>query len=123
MGDIILMVKWKLFGKSKKEEETTQQVDLKQETEEKTFEEATNEEQTDGPIAEYHETLHTGTTTSKSSSNTASDSEQRRWRDVDSIEEDIDTLHVKKTKVPVTELDKKVDKILEKNKEKHKKKE
>ena len=60
--------------------------------------------------------------TKKTSSKKSSDADQRLWRDVDSIEEDVDTLHIKKAKKPVTEVDKKVDKLIEKNKEKHKRK-
>lgn len=114
------MGKWKIFSKSKKEEETAGITQATEETNEEVPEEKSTEEQTDQPIAEYHETLHTGkkTSTSKTISHTSSNVDQRLWRDVDSIEEDVDTLHTKKAKKPVTEVDKKVDKLISKHKKK-----
>ncbi len=114
------MVKWNIFGKSKKEEKIEETEEIKeQKTEEKTA-----EEETERPLAEYHETLKTGkkTAAKKTSSNITSDISPRIWRDVDSIEKDVDTLHIKKAQKPVTEVDKRVDTLIEKNKEKHKRK-
>jgi len=110
------MVRWKLFGRAKKEdsnhnEEENTEISIESSDEEK----ETGEE----PIAEYRETLETGTTKSKTTAvKTTTPSEQRIWRDVDSIEENIDNLHIQKAKKPVTELDKKVDGIIEKRKKK-----
>ena len=107
------MAKWKLFSKSK-EEDTAQPEEKTINTSEKT------EEMQDKPIAEYHETLDTRTQT-KSKTRTvkaSSPSEQRVWRDVDAIEENIDTLHIRKAERPITDVDKKVDKLIEKRKRK-----
>lgn len=110
------MGKWNIFGKAKKEETT-------QETTREATKEASCEEQTEGPLAEYRETLHTNKKTSNSKTkDTSSDVDQRVWRNVDSIEKDVDTLHIRKAQRPVTEVDKKVDKLIEKTKEKHKRK-
>lgn len=81
-------------------------------------------EEEEGPLAEYRETLHTNkkTATSKKPKSNSSDVDQRVWRDVDSIEKDVDTIHIRKAKKPVTEVDKKVDLLIEKNKEKRKRK-
>jgi len=116
------MGKWKIFSKSKKEEEKTDMAHGTEDITEAAVEE-TPTEQTDGPIAEYHESLHTSkkASTSKTISHISSNVDQRVWRDVDSIETDVDTIHIKKAQKPVTEVDKKVDQLIEKNKKKHKK--
>ena len=77
--------------------------------------EKTIEEQETGekPLAEYKETLQTGSK-SKKTSKPASD--QVVWRDIGAIEKKIDNLHITRAQKPVTELDRKVDWILEKNK-------
>ena len=110
------MVRWKLFGRAKKED-----LDQNEEENTETSMESSDEEKevVDEPIAEYRETLETGKTTSKTTTKkTTVPSKQRIWRDVDSIEGNIDNLHIKKAKKPVTELDKKVDGIIEKRKKK-----
>lgn len=114
------MGKWKIFGKLKKEEETTNTTQATEETNGEDLEEKSTEEQTDQPLAEYHETLHTNkkTSTSKTVSHTSSNVDQRVWRDVDSIETNVDTIHIKKAQKPVTEVDKKVDKLISKHKKK-----
>lgn len=114
------MGKWKIFGKLKKEEETTNTTQATEETNGEDLEEKSTEEQTDQPLAEYHETLHTNkkTSTSKTISHTSSNVDQRVWRDVDSIETNVDTIHIKKAQKPVTEVDKKVDKLISKHKKK-----
>jgi hypothetical protein len=109
------MVRWKLFGRAKKEdsnqnEEENTEISMESSDEEK----ETGEE----PLAEYRETLETGKTTSKTTAVKTTPSEQRIWRDVDSIEGNIDNLHIQKAKKPVTEIDKKVDGIIEKRKKK-----
>ena len=123
------MTRWKLFGRAKKEDsnqnekENTETLIGPSDEEEKTeiSIESSDEEKeaVSEPIAEYHETLQTGTTTSKTTTvKTTTPSEQRIWRDVDAIEENIDNIHMQKAKKPVTELDKKVDGIIEKRKKK-----
>jgi len=120
------MAKWKLFGKSKsKEEEITEpcekveditepcdEVEEIAEPREKVEEEVTVQEE-DKPLTEYKETLYTGVSTSKKGERHVS-SDQRIWRDIDSIEKDIDKLHLREGKKPVAELEKKVDLIISK---------
>ena len=79
------------------------------------------EEEEDKPLAEHKETLYSGTTTKKDKTRKSSltQTDQRIWRDVKTIEEDVDNLHIKKAAKPVTALDKKVDKLIEKTKTKH----
>jgi len=80
-----------------------------------TNKEKTIEEQETGekPLAEYKETLHTGSK-SKKTSNTVPN--QAVWRDVNAIEDKVDNLHITRAKKPVTELDRKVDRLVEKRK-------
>ena len=111
------MAKWRLFGKSKaKEEEKPETQEIKEETVEEPIE--TTSEPEDKPIAEYHETLHTGSTSKKQTTTSKPTSDQRIWRDVDSIENNVDKLHIKKAQKPVTEVDKTVDKLIAKRKKK-----
>ena len=110
------MARWKLFGRAKKEDSTQ-----KEEGNTEISIESSQEEKEVGekPIAEYRETLETGTTTSKTTKvKTTTPSEQRIWRDVDAIEENVDYIHIKKAKKTVTDLDKKVDGLIEKRKKK-----
>jgi hypothetical protein len=108
------MAKWRLFGKSKEKED--EEIEQEPSEEDKPLE----EESEDKPLAEYSETLHTGKPTSKkgSTSENISASDQRIWRDVESIEHKVDDLHKTKAKKPVTEVDKTVDKLIEKRKRK-----
>jgi hypothetical protein len=120
------MSRWKLFGKSKPKEEKIQEPSEKveeisepcemveeiSESDEKVVEEVTVEEKQ--PLTEYKETLYTGGSTSKKEIKQVS-SDQRIWRDIDSIEKNIDNLHLKEEKKPITELEKKVDMILSKS--------
>jgi hypothetical protein len=116
------MAKWKLFNKTKnKEEETPESKEETEEIEEEKIEE--NEETTpteneDEPLDEYHETLHTGTTKKQTTQTHKTPSNQRLWRDVDAIEENVDNIHMRKANKPVTNLDKTVDKLIEKRKKK-----
>lgn len=110
------MSRWKLFGKSKEEEISPPEDTIGEEKTEEEFE--TTQKLEDQPLVEYNETLYsTGYTPKKAISSkkgkTAS-SDQRIWRDVDDIEDKIDTLHISRAKKPVTEIDRKVDKIVSK---------
>jgi hypothetical protein len=106
------MAKWKLFGKSKKNEETKTEETVKEETQ---F--VIEDESGDKPLAEYNETLETVSTSKKKTvKKTQSPSDQRIWRDVNSIEEKVDNLHISRAQKPVTELDKRVDKLIDKKK-------
>jgi hypothetical protein len=102
------MTKWKLFGKLKK--------DIEKKPEAATIEEpqvVIQEEPEDKPLAEYSETLESiSTSKQKSVKKSSPPSDQRIWRDVDLIEDKIDNLHITRAQKPVTELDKKVDKLI-----------
>ncbi len=103
------MSRWKLFGKSKsKEDKITEPAETIKEDAEEYIE--TDQEPDDQPLAEHQETLYTGVSTSKKG--TAASSDQRIWRDVDAIEENIDTLHITKARKPHSEIEKTVDKII-----------
>jgi len=112
------MAKWNLFAKSKKnEKETVKNKDEAIKEEIGTENQETKEIKEDKPLAEHHETLETG-----KKRKTDKSSDQRIWRDVDSIENKIDKLHITNAEKPVSEIDKKVDRIVSKVKEKTKKK-
>ena len=98
------MARWRLFGRSK-EEDTLEEAEVEP-----------IEESGDEPLVEYSEKLHTGT--SKSKTYSATNVDQRIWRNVDSIEEKVDNLHITKANKPVTELDKTVDRLIEKKQKK-----
>jgi hypothetical protein len=117
------MAKWKLFGKSKSKEdeviEPEETIEETGETIEETEEiiETEKELEDKQPLAEYHETLQTGVSTSKKGKTTPP-SDQRIWRDTSAIEEKVDNLHITKAQKPVTEIDKTVDKLITKRKKK-----
>jgi hypothetical protein len=108
------MAKWSLFKKSKLENEYI--------TKDDTIEIITNKEEyknDNKPLAEYKETLYTAAKSSKKTkSNTTSSTEQRYWRDVDLIEKKVDHLHINRAQKPTTEVDKTVDKLIQKRKKK-----
>jgi hypothetical protein len=106
------MIKWNLFKILKHENEDVKTKEPQVIKNEEVI------EQKDEPLAEYKETLFTSKKSSKKSSNTSSSNENRYWRDVDSIEKKIDKLHITQAKKPTTELDKKVEKIIQKQKKK-----
>ena len=102
------MAKWKLFGKSKKNKENKPKEVFKEETQV-----VIEDESGDKPLAEYSETLETVSTSKKKSvKKTPSPTDQRIWRDVDSIENKVDNLHITRAKKPVTELERKVDNLI-----------
>ena len=106
------MAKWKLFGKSKKDGKTKPEETVKEETQVVIIDESG-----DKPLAEYSERLETASTSKKKSvKKKPSPSDQRIWRDVNSIEEKVDNLHISRAQKPVTELDKRVDKLITKKK-------
>ncbi len=115
------MPRWKLFSKSKsKEEEKTEPLEpIKDEkiTEpQETITEEENLEEEEKILAEYKETLYSSSHTAKRGKKQVL-SNQRIWRDMDSIEKNIDVLEVKKVVKPIAELDKKVDKIISRTRE------
>jgi hypothetical protein len=111
------MIKWRLFGKSKDVDETKSEQDY-QEPNQKVDEidacSEPEEEIDNQPLAEYHETLESGKPRSKSysSSQGTYESDQRIWRDILLIEEKVDQLHKIRAEKPITEIDKKVDKLI-----------
>jgi len=115
------MSRWKLFSKSKsKEEEKTkpQETIKDSKTSESKIEEnkEQNIQQEKEILAEYKEKLYTGTPSAiKARKQVLTD--QRIWRDMKSIEKNIDTMEVKKVVKPVKELEKKVDNIILRRKE------
>ena len=98
------MSKWKIFGKTKQKEDESQQTEEQTSIESKKLEESETEK--------YSETLYTSKSTAKKTS------DQMVWRDVEAIEEKVDDLHIIKAQKPVTELDKTVDRLLQKRKKK-----
>ena len=122
------MSKWRLFGKSKKEEKNDfhEPVNVEnnpvepEEIQEFEAEPIQQPEPQDQPLVEHHDTLHTGKPSNEqgSSANSRSSSDQRVWRDVEAIEENIDNIHVKNSGNPPSELDKKVDQIIKKKEKK-----
>jgi hypothetical protein len=102
------MAKWKLFGKSKKEGEIKPKDSFKEETQV-----VIEKESGDKPLAEYSETLETVSTSKKKSvKKYPTPSDQRIWRDVNSIEDKVDNLHITRAQKPVTELERKVDTLV-----------
>lgn len=108
---------WKLFGKSKPKEEETKELEESDVEEQIEGDDELETESKDESLAEYSETLETGKPTSKRSSN-ATSSDQRVWRDVKGIEGAVDNLHITRAQKPITDLDKRVDKLIEKRKKK-----
>ena len=111
------MIKWRLFSKSKETKETKPEEDIQKNLEEVTeIEEGleTEEVTEDKPLAEYRETLQSGKPRSKkySISQETYESDQRIWRDISLIEEKVDKLHKTRAERPITEIDKKVDKLI-----------
>lgn len=104
------MSKWKIFDKNKQKKDETlepEEPETKEPIEDKT------EEQN---VVTYSETLHTAGSSSKKKANTKSN--QRTWRDVGAIEEKVDNLHITRAQRPVTQLDKTVDRLIDKRKKK-----
>jgi len=112
------MARWKLFSKLKFKEKKNSEPQEKIEEEKITEPQETLEEnesvEEEEILAEYKETLYTSSHTSKKGKKQVL-SDQRIWRDMDSIEKNIDDLEIKKVEKPVTELEKKVDKIISRN--------
>jgi len=109
------MAKWKLFGKSRSKEEL--------ECEESTQAESESRNEPKKTIStEYKETLYTeGSAPKKYSTLQKKNREtedQRIWRDVKSIEKNVDNIDKEETQKPAQELDQAVDRILFKRKRK-----
>jgi hypothetical protein len=94
------MVRGRLFSKSKKENIESKYTTIN-DIEKK-------------PLAEYKETLYTGAPKCKKEAYAFSN--QRIWRDVQTIEKNIDIIHITRAKKPVNDLDRVVDRIIAKKK-------
>ena len=107
------MAKWKLFGRSKSKEE--------QECEELVVSESKQKSKKQ-VLAEYNEKLYSdGSAPKKYSTNQKKNREsddQRVWRDLKSIEKNVDNIDKDEAQKPAQELDQTVDRILFKRKRK-----
>jgi len=115
------MVRWKLFGRSKpKEDEEPEHQEVQEPTPqepEETIQPETEKEPEKPTMPEYRETLYTkGSTPKKGKKHHKETINQTTWRDINAIEENVD--NIRKSKKPVSKLDKKVDKILSRKKKK-----
>ena len=109
------MGRWRLLSRSKKDKKAefkeSVQKPSKEDitTEEKTEEIVEPEEKTENePLAEYSEALYTVDSKSK----TKDVSNYGVWRNVKDIENKVDELHIAQARKPVTEIDKKIDRIV-----------
>ena len=107
------MARWKLFGRSKS-------IDEEIECEDPILSE-TEQESEDSKMIEYHETLYSKDSKSKKHSKfQQAYANQRIWRDLNAIEENIDGLDKSKLELSTSQLDsdinKAVDKLLSKKK-------
>lgn len=115
------MSKWRLFAKSKNIENNNYQnpstIEYNQNQDMPNNKTNNIQELSSQKLAEHHDTLQTSNSSSKkgsSSRNTVTSKDQRVWRDVQAIEENIDSLHVRPSGISPSELDKKVDHIIKK---------
>ncbi len=67
----------------------------------------------DKPLAEYHETVEASTDEEIKEMKS-----KKKWRNVESIEKKVDTLHIVSAGKTGSEVDKTVDKLIKKNKKK-----
>jgi len=65
------------------------------------------------PLAEYRETIESST-----EEEIKAIKSQKKWRDVESIEKKVDTLHIIRVGKTGSEVDKTVDRLIKKNKKK-----
>lgn len=105
LKDVGKMVKWKLSEKLKLRSELEPKETTKPET----------DQESETILAEYHETLRSGSSASKrepSHFGNKMSSEQRVHRDVDAIEGNIDGLRKGKAKTASSDVGGKVDRLL-----------
>jgi hypothetical protein len=107
------MTKWKLFGRSKSKEEPEC---------EETVVSKSRQKSKKPVLAEYNEKLYSEGSAPKKHSVAQTKSiemdDQRIWRDVKSIEKNVDNIDKEDTQKPAQELDQAVDRILFKRKRK-----
>ena len=104
------MSNWKIFSKNKEKIEETNEPEETQ-ADEPILEEATEQEE-----VTYSETLNTSSSSSKNKKELPA--EQRSWRNVEEIEKNVDNIHIRRAQRPVTDLDRTVERVLEKRKKK-----
>jgi len=123
------LAKWKLFGRSKKEEDSkgidipTQVTEEVLQPEHETTTETT-EETEESPVTEHHETLYSKGQEPKSKAPTQKSEEpwkRSNWENADTIEKNVDTIDKKKTDYTQKsstpkDVEEKVDKLLSKKK-------
>ena len=106
------MVRWKILEKLRSKSNESES--------EETIELENNEENEESILAEHHETLLSGAITTKKNhidpEGNIISSEQRIWRDLNAIEENIDNLNLEKKKDTLTAIDETVDMVLSKYK-------
>ena len=68
----------------------------------------------DKPLTEYKEILYSSNSKSKKEAYAFSD--QRMWRDIQAIEKNVDNIHINLAKKPSSELERIVDRLIEKKK-------
>lgn len=106
------MVRWKILEKLRAKSKESES--------EETTELDDNEENEGSTLAEHHETLLSGAIATKKNHVNPKDSmissEQRIWRDLNAIEENIDDINLEKKKESLTGIDETVDMILSKHK-------
>lgn len=109
------MSKWRLFSWLKKEDLTEEKEkhpdEITEETKEQEIDTSSKNVQEEEPFAEYTETLYSSTTKRKKTK-TKPTTDQRIWRDLNLIEEKIDDLQSSKTKKGLSEIEKRVDRIV-----------
>ena len=115
------MARWKLFGRSKSIDEEPVSEEPSQIGSEENILSETEQEPEESKMIEYHETLYSTDSKSKKQSKfQQAYSDQRIWRDLNAIEENIDGLDKTKVESPTSQLDedinKTVDKLLSKKK-------
>ena len=117
------MIKLKVLErlKSKKREPVHKSEESPQAKSEETVQSETEQDPKESTLAEYHETLYSESVTSEKDTLHQREnsvlSEQRIWRDVQAIEENVDSISKHPSEEYGTELGKRVDRVLA-NKEK-----
>ena len=117
------MIKLKVLGKlkSKKREPVHKSEESPQAKSKETVQSETEQDPKESTLAEYHETLYSESVTSEKDTLHQREnsvlSEQRIWRDVQAIEENVDSISKHPSKEYGAELGKRVDRVLA-NKEK-----
>jgi len=112
LGGHHYMVKWKLFRRFRSKEEGKPEYEESTEVEtEETLQTETEQEPEKPTAVEYHETLYSEDTPSKKGKKNKRKINRTIWRDIRGVEEKVDEIHITRGRKPVTELDKRIDRI------------